>query len=111
MQVAAESQCFLNGPQLCFVQCMFDNYNLAFKVPCQFGFVTTRHTLNNCKRPKKTDRRQTFERQTFERPLAVGRWVGSSVARLGNFLHFGQLFKVFGNNSFAQISHIVRQFL
>ena len=35
----------------------------------------------------------------------------TSVARLGNFLDFVQLFKAFGNNLFAQISHIDRQFL
>ena len=34
-----------------------------------------------------------------------------SVTRLGNFLHFGKLFKAFGNNEFAQISHMLRQFL
>ena len=33
-----------------------------------------------------------------------------SATRFGNFLHFGQLFKAFGNNKFAQISHILRQF-
>ena len=34
-----------------------------------------------------------------------------SVTRLGNLLDFGQLFKAFGNNQFAQISYIFRQFL
>ena len=34
-----------------------------------------------------------------------------SVTRLGNLLDFGQLFEAFGNNQFAQISHILRQFL
>ena len=33
-----------------------------------------------------------------------------SVIRLGDLLDFGPLFKAFGNNSFAQISHILRQF-
>ena len=31
--------------------------------------------------------------------------------QMGDFLHFGQLFQAFGNNKFAQISHILRQFL
>ena len=35
----------------------------------------------------------------------------SSVTRLGDLLHFGQLFIPGGNNYFAQIAHIVRQFL
>ena len=35
----------------------------------------------------------------------------TSVTRLGDLLHFGQLFKAGGNNCFAQIAHIVRQFL
>ena len=35
----------------------------------------------------------------------------TSVTRLGDILDFGQLFKAFGNNLFAQISHILRQFL
>ena len=35
----------------------------------------------------------------------------SSVTRLGNLLDFGQVFKAFGNKYFAQISHILRQFL
>ena len=34
----------------------------------------------------------------------------NSVTRLGDLLDFGQLFKAFGNNYFAQISHIHRQF-
>ena len=33
-----------------------------------------------------------------------------SVTRLGNLLHFGQLFKAYGNNYFVQIAHISRQF-
>ena len=39
------------------------------------------------------------------------RWLTSSVTRLGDLLHFGQLFKAYGNNYFAQIAHIFRQFL
>ena len=35
----------------------------------------------------------------------------SSVTRLVDLLDFGQLFKAFGNNYFAQISHILRQYL
>ena len=35
----------------------------------------------------------------------------NSVTRLGDFLHFGQLFKAYGNNYFAQIAHSCRQFL
>ena len=31
----------------------------------------------------------------------------SSVTRLGDLLDFGQLFKAFGNNQFAQISHFL----
>ena len=34
-----------------------------------------------------------------------------SVTRFGDFLDFGQLFKAFGNNYFAQISYILRQIL
>ena len=32
------------------------------------------------------------------------------VTRLGDLLHIGQLFKAYGNNYFAQITHIFRQF-
>ena len=35
----------------------------------------------------------------------------SSVTRLGDLLHLGQLFKACGNNYFVQIAHIFRQFL
>ena len=35
----------------------------------------------------------------------------TSVTRLGDLLNFGQLFKAICNNQFAQISHILRQFL
>ena len=38
-------------------------------------------------------------------------WIPTSVTRLGDLLDFGQLFKAFGNNYFAQILHIIRQFL
>ena len=38
-------------------------------------------------------------------------YIINSVTRLGDFLHFGQLFQAFGNNQFAQISDILRQFL
>ena len=34
----------------------------------------------------------------------------TSVTRSGDLLDFGQLFKAFGNNWFAQISHVHRQF-
>ena len=34
----------------------------------------------------------------------------ASVTRLGDFLHFGQLFKACGNNYFAQIAHILGKF-
>ena len=34
----------------------------------------------------------------------------SSVTRMGDLLHFGQLFKAFGNNYFAQITHILGNF-
>ena len=36
--------------------------------------------------------------------------VTTSVTRFGDLLDFGQLFKAFDNNRFAQISHILRQF-
>ena len=38
-------------------------------------------------------------------------WYRYSVTRLGDLLDFGQLFKAFSNNYFAQISHILRHFL
>ena len=34
-----------------------------------------------------------------------------SVTRLGDYLHFWQLFKACGNNNYAQIIPIFRQFL
>ena len=34
----------------------------------------------------------------------------SSVTRLGDFLNFWQIFKAFGSNNIAQITHICRQF-
>ena len=37
--------------------------------------------------------------------------VAGSVTRLGDLLHFGQLFKASVNNYFAQIAYIFRQFL
>ena len=37
--------------------------------------------------------------------------ITTNVTRLGDLLDFGQLFKAFGNNLFAQISYILRQFL
>ena len=37
--------------------------------------------------------------------------MGSSVSKLGDLLHIGQLYKAGGNNYLAQIAHIVRQFL
>ena len=37
--------------------------------------------------------------------------IGFSVTRLGDLLDFGQVFKAFSNNYFAQISHILKQIL
>ena len=37
--------------------------------------------------------------------------LSGSVTRFGDLLNFGQVFKAFGNNYFAQISHILWQFL
>ena len=36
--------------------------------------------------------------------------VGCSVTRLGDLLHFGQLFKARGNNNLTQIAHILGNF-
>ena len=36
---------------------------------------------------------------------------GSSVTRSGDLLDFGQLLNAFGNTKFAQISHILKEFL
>ena len=38
-------------------------------------------------------------------------WSSTSVTSSGDLLRFGQLFKACGNNYFAQIIHIFRQFL
>ena len=37
--------------------------------------------------------------------------IGNSVTRLGDLLHFGQLFKAFGNNKFAKIAYVFSKFL
>ena len=37
--------------------------------------------------------------------------VAFSMTRFGHLLDFGELFKAFDNNKFAQIFHILRQFL
>ena len=44
-------------------------------------------------------------------PILFIRSAPASVTRFGEILDYGQLFKVFGNNQFAQIFHILRQFL
>ena len=44
-------------------------------------------------------------------PRSSWLWVLISVTRLGDLLHFGQLFKACGNNHFTQIAHIFRDFL
>ena len=36
--------------------------------------------------------------------------VACSVTRLGDLLHFRQLFEAYGNNYFAKLGHIFRQF-
>ena len=43
-------------------------------------------------------------------PLS-GRDIPTSATRLGNLLHFGQLFKACGNNYFAKIAHVFSQYL
>ena len=47
------------------------------------------------------------EEMTEEKPPF---YIVYSLTILGDFLDFGHLFKAFGNNWFAQISHILRQF-
>ena len=49
--------------------------------------------------------------RTFFNTIETFNNLSISVTRLGDFSDFGQLFKAFGNNQFAQISHILRQFL
>ena len=49
--------------------------------------------------------------QTLRVKFVTPFYLRGRVTRLGNLLHFEQLFKAFGNNEFAQISHIFRQFL
>ena len=48
----------------------------------------------------------------LETDETIKQWrIKSSVTRLGNLLHFGQLFKVCCNNYFSQFTHIFWQFL
>ena len=43
--------------------------------------------------------------------LILTRYYYCSVTRLGDLLHFGQLFKDCGNNYYAQMANIYRKFL
>ena len=52
-----------------------------------------------------------FSNHSYRFPLLDKMLHLISVTRVGNFFNFGQLFKAFGNNKFAQISHILRHFL
>ena len=48
---------------------------------------------------------------TFLHSVCIVLSIPVSVTRFGDLLDFGQVFKPFGNNSIAQISHILWQFL
>ena len=91
-------QCFLKNGQIpasfhLFLVFSNKQYNFYYKSMCKNLQMSIQYTV------------QGFEPTTF------GTWVSSSVTRSGDLLDFGQLFKAFGNNQFAQISHILRQFL
>ena len=53
-------------------------------------------------------------RSGYRHPSVLEFWsyrdVGECVTRLGDLLHFGQLFKACSNDYFAQITHIFSQF-
>ena len=53
-------------------------------------------------------KREELRRDETDRGLGSG--VGVSVTRLGDLLHFGQIFKACGDNYFAQITHILDTF-
>ena len=57
----------------------------------------------------ETNEKERGELRGFSYVAAV--CIIKSVTRLGDLLDFGQLFKAFDNNQFAQISHIPRHFL
>ena len=59
----------------------------------------------------KRVRESAFDGKRERELESVRECAATSVTRLGNLLDFGQIFKAFGNNYFAQISHILRQFL
>ena len=42
--------------------------------------------------------------------FCTSRWCRTSMTRLSDLLHFGQLFKAYGDKNFAKIAHIFRQF-
>ena len=75
--------------------------------------VTTHHIRLTCRHRLHLDpSRITFHifyLQGYDKSFYL--LVVASVTRLGDLLDFGQLFKAFGNNYFALISHIFRQFL
>ena len=58
-------------------------------------------------------RKMTFPSFSFEifNFCPIEQSGASSVTRSGDLLDFGKLFKAFGNDKFAQISHILRQFM
>ena len=55
---------------------------------------------------------ETFQARSLETFQSEALFnVKSSVTRLGDLLHFGQLFKDCGNNYYAQMANIYRKFL
>ena len=69
--------------------------------------------ISHDKRKYQQQQQQNYFRNraaTFLRLCRVS-IVVYSVTRLGDSLNFAQVFKPFGNNYFAQISHILRQIL
>ena len=81
----------------------------AFQILCFVDF----YRWSNLNRTTQMTEPTTIPTIPFSQKIKifVSHMRRSSVTRLGDLLDFGQLFKAFGNNQFAQISHIRRQFL
>ena len=99
---------------LCTVRHLFVEH-LAVVLPLLVGYVVVNLPLLKEKFPVKTavllsPQKYTFCQIKLHLAVVLNRVV-SSVTRLGYLLDFRQLFKAFGNNWFAHISHILREIL
>ena len=113
----ANKKCGLTGFELQIFGSGSNRSTSCATITAQYFFIVIAGPTKAKSESGFTDNVRSFDAGSesdcfLEVPICQSQLVlSTSVTRVGDFLNFGQLFKAFGNQLFAQFSYFLRHFL